>query len=276
MVANWRLIQSGYAWSINTMVAFARAQGKPIAFDEVGFGKDHGEILVSSLRDVLTRYRAMLAFWNYYNVDNADLAPNFNTRLDLGGNAATGVRVQTEFGPSPPANLFSNPTNFSNAAWSKVATTITSGQADSQGGTAAYAMKETTATSQHDVVQAPTKDGSSHHYWLSLVWKPLGGRAFMSAQVYQDSFGSGGVSYFDASNGNTGATTFGYGGIGTPDNFTAPAEGGFFSSGYQFTSSTGTSISVQLEAASADGTDSYAGDITKGLYLESASLRKVA
>ena len=270
--AAWRLKQND-TYGLNFITAFALAHNKPLAFAEWGLNYDAPQYVSLALEFFALNNVALEA---YFNADNGG---QFNNRLDLNQYPNVSTRFKIEFsGATLIVNLLSNGNVFTSAPWSGVGNgigSITAGQPDPFGGTSASKLLETAATSQHYIqAGALTVSSTPRTYRLISFAKPENGRNYIQHNVGQNTFADGAVAYYDVSAGNP-SSVFNYGGISGINASAVPENGGFVKTTTEFMSSTATDMQPIIEI-SADGfSNSYLGDVTKGLNLYNVILRRV-
>lgn len=165
-------------------------------------------------------------------------------------------------------NLLLQSQAFENASWTKSRITVTADStAAPDGTTTADAIYETADNNTHLCVQNIT--AGSVPYSLSVYAKNGLGRDWMYLRLIRDNAGAPAASlaYFNITSGTVGST-------GTDLTASIVSVGNGW---YRCTATVTKSISTQswgVGIASADGTDSYAGDITKGVYLWGAQLEQ--
>lgn len=159
-------------------------------------------------------------------------------------------------------NLLSAANNFTNTAWTLTSATATANaiQNPLDGATTASSLKEVAATAQHKAVQTLTFLPSIT-YQVTAYARPIN-RNYLYLAVSDGS--STFSSFFNVYAGT----------LGTASNCTAtitPQANGFYCCTINFTTSASASTGSVTLAVSTDGsTLSYAGDVTKGLYLYGA------
>jgi len=165
-------------------------------------------------------------------------------------------------------NLLTYTEEFDNAAWTKSNVTVTANAVVAPDGTTtADALFETAANSDHGArTAAGVTVASGVSYKLSFRVKS-NGRNY--ALIYINAPASG--RYFDVTPGTAGAVLGNYTGTNLPATITALADNWFLCE-VTFTAST-TSVLCETYISSAGNNLTYAGDITKGLYLWGADLR---
>ncbi|MCA1458835.1 hypothetical protein I6F35_37790 [Bradyrhizobium sp. BRP22] len=109
---------------------------------------------------------------------------------------------------------------------------------------------------------------------LRLYFKVKGiGRSFARIQCYQSSYSTGLSAYFDLAAAAL-DSNYAYGSVlSGQQGFAYQLEDGWVKVGVKFTSAFDGPIEIRIQAASADGTDSYTGDPAKGLFVWDAALR---
>lgn len=160
-------------------------------------------------------------------------------------------------------NLLTQPNNLSNSAWTKAQVTITAGQADTDGGTLADKMLETAVTNSHYVYTAPAKAASALRFTSRAKGKPVNGR-WMVLACYGTTYAAGLKVYFDITTGALGTA----GGAFTFPSWSIYSLGnGWYEAMIEGVTDTTATLETYYQAASADNTDNYAGDVTKGVTI---------
>jgi hypothetical protein len=165
-------------------------------------------------------------------------------------------------------NLFLQSETFDNASWNKVATTVTANATVSPDGTAdADALVEDAAASTHYCQQFFSGFTSGVAYTFSVYVKPST-RTWTQLLLPSASFGAGQGSFFDLTgNGALGNA------VGTPSSRTITAVGnGWYRVTVTATATATTGGNCLINAASANGTVSYAGNSSTALFLYGAQL----
>lgn len=181
-------------------------------------------------------------------------------RSDLGGMVAN-TSAYPMYNPSRPRNLLGYTEDFSNAAWIKVRSTVSTNTMIAPNGlqTADTVTEDTTASTTHYVRQAVTTGAGPHVYSVHVKAKE---RSWINLFV---STLTGVNAYFDLTNGVTGT-------VGANCTATITSAGnGWYRCAIYFTSSA-ASQNCDLQIATANGTASYTGDGTSGVYLWGAQL----
>jgi hypothetical protein len=166
-------------------------------------------------------------------------------------------------------NLLTWTEQFDNADWIKTATTVTANAVAAPDGTnTADAVFETTANSQHIVYQVRNEIAVSTVYTFSAYVRG-DGRDWCILSVYDGSAELG--RYFNLTGSGSVGGRHGVG--GTVTGAIQSVGGGW----YRCTITTTTTAAaagrnVAIFSATADGTNSYIGDITRGLYVWGAQL----
>ena len=188
-------------------------------------------------------------------------AANVLTRTDLG--------LQTV--PTKKNGVLRS-NDFSNASWTKSAITATANQAvNFDGSTTAYTLLETVTNTQHSVNQFNMLSGDlsgATAVNVSVVLASVGGR-WAYIQINNQDSSTAAIAYFNLS---------GAGAVGTVSDiiagFTAKSASivalgnGLYRATFALTTSAATtSFGTFVGPATGDGTNSYAGDITKGLVV---------
>ena len=162
-----------------------------------------------------------------------------------------------------PNNLLPQSNTFSNAAWSKLSSSITTGQSDPFGGTAASKLVEAAATAQHYVAQN-TGLGTFSGGGIFTVYAKAAERT--KIYVWNDWTGQG--VKFDLSNGNTISSSGATGGSTSLGN-------GWYQLYVKFPDGGTGNSSVSISSLDAAGSTSYTGDGTSGLYIYQATGSRV-
>lgn len=172
-------------------------------------------------------------------------------------------------------NLLTNSETFDNAAWSKVRATVTANAiAAPNGETTADLILETVDAGTHRLSQAVTiASGATvaftvrfkqHTVGRNLSMGIVGGANFVET-------------YFSSTDGTVIATGDSVGAVfsGKTNTISGPDSAGYYTVTITVTTATVTSLTLFLGVAS--GTvNSYAGDITKGIYLWGAQIEQGA
>lgn len=172
-------------------------------------------------------------------------------------------------------NLLLQSEAFETASWTKTNETVTANAAAGPNNlSTADAMFETaTANALHNTSQSVSKAASALKYTLSISVKP-NGRDWVRLTLSSGSNGAG--KRFNITTGAIGSTNID--GIGwTLDDWHIVQEAnGFYRVDITVTSDTATSIATNVVLGAADGTESYTGDVTKGVYLYGAQLEQAS
>jgi len=191
--------------------------------------------------------------------------PAWDTNLKVGDRIAIG---STGFTKPDGGNLLIFSQEMDNTDWlDKSGITITANDTVAPDGTTtAEKILETATTSLHRIAQRPDL-ADSEVYFASVHAKPINGRNFIRLIATNNDAISHSV-YFNISSGTSGFTA------GSPSNITITDAGNsFFRCSFSFPSETGaTQSTFDIRLASADGTDNYLGDITKGIHAWGAQL----
>jgi hypothetical protein len=165
-------------------------------------------------------------------------------------------------------NLLTYTEQFDNGAWTKSNVTVTANAVVAPDGTmTADALFETAANSDHGArTAAGVTVASGVSYKLSFRVKSNGRNYVL---IYINAPASG--RYFDVTPGTAGAVLGNYTGTNLPATITALADNWFLCE-VTFTAST-TSVLCEAYISSAGNNLTYAGDITKGIYIWGADLR---
>ena len=162
-----------------------------------------------------------------------------------------------------PNNLLTYSNTFSNAAWIKLSSSITTGQSDPFGGTNASKLVETATTAQHYVAQN-TGLGTFIGGGIYTVYAKAAERT--KIYVWDDWTGRG--VKFDLSNGNTISSSGATGGSTSLGN-------GWYQLYVKFPDGGTGNSSVSISSLDAAGSTSYTGDGTSGLYIYQATGSRV-
>jgi hypothetical protein len=158
-------------------------------------------------------------------------------------------------------NLCLQSQTFDNASWTKNASSIAADATTSPDGTSnADKLVEAATTAVHGVQQSFTLSAIAYTY---SVYIKAAGRSW--AQLVNGAIGNG-YAYFNVSTGATGIL-----GAGFTSSSIQDVGNGWYRCSVVFTGFAGGNI-TEIRAASANGTASYAGDGTFGLYLWQAQL----
>lgn len=184
--------------------------------------------------------------------------------------ASTATRKDSSLVMQVPYNLLSRSEQFDNAIWTKSNTTIVANATTApSGAVTADNLLETAVTNVHYAVQTVTKPAVSTTLTFSNYVKP-NGRTIIFLQV---SNGANGISkYFDISAGTLGSTGVAGSGFSFVNATITAAGNGWYRVSLTVTTDTTTSTDNYIGAATADLTNNYLGDITKGIFLWGAQL----
>lgn len=162
--------------------------------------------------------------------------------------------------PTAP-NLLTAGDDFSNAAWAKDRCTI------ADAGTADQAIKETATTGDHAVIQTISKAASSVSYRFMADVEGGLGRDWIRLGAYDGDWSAAAIAFYDIATGAIGGyyADTGFTIIGTPSVTLLP--NGKYRCVLDFISNANAQLIPLIVVASADGTTSYAGDISKGIYV---------
>ena len=168
-------------------------------------------------------------------------------------------------------NLLLQSEAFDNASWTKTASTITANTTPGVDNlSTADSLLETTAVDIHRVSQTITKAASSVQYALTVYAKPLG-RDYIWFRVH-DGAGNGIKKFFNITTGVVGNTALLGTGFTFNDARITLTTNGLYRVEFVYTTNTATTNVIDI-ATSTDGvSESFAGDTTKGLYLQGAQL----
>lgn len=161
-------------------------------------------------------------------------------------------------------NLLTYSEQFDNAIWLKQQCTITANSTTAPDGTnTADSLLETAVTNVHRIIMNSVNYVPSEYYTFSVYAKPLNGRNWLNLFFFD-----GAGAFFDVANGAVGTVNA---------NYTAsiePANNGFFRCSVTRKMDASLHLDAYIGTASANGTANYLGDITKGLYIWGAQIRK--
>jgi hypothetical protein len=159
---------------------------------------------------------------------------------------------------------------FETASWTLTNVTVTANNiAGPDNLSTADAVFETTATGTHGVSQSVSKSGASLTFSYSVFIKP-NGRDW--AQITISSGGNGVIKYFNVTTGALGSSVIAGTGFALVDSKIRLAANGFYRCELIVSTDAATSLTVTTRTATADGTASFAGDVTKGVFLYGAQL----
>lgn len=203
-------------------------------------------------------------------------SPSTKWILGADGLYSSGTTLRTSYSASGTAlgvlieaartNLLLQSQTFTNASWSKINATITAGAAVSPDGTSnASKLVESAITNVHNTQQAITKAASAIQYTFSGFIK-AGERTWCKLFVF-DGAADGQRQYVDLTTGAAGtASAQGAGFTGVTFTSALRPDGWVYFT-WLFTTNTATAVQCRVYTASANGTDSYAGDGVSGIYL---------
>jgi hypothetical protein len=159
-------------------------------------------------------------------------------------------------------NLILYSEQFNDASWSVAVNASVTANATTapNGTTTADKIVEDTATSQHIIGQTPTSINSVNH--TISVYAKAAERSFLF--LFEDSAG-GRNAYFDLSNGTIGTL----GGSATAS--ITSVGNGWYRCSVTYTAS-GTLVRMRVAPATANGTNSYTGDGTSGIFVWGAQV----
>lgn len=174
------------------------------------------------------------------------------------------------------ANIFANPTaagrtnllvgqdDITNAAWSKSNFgTPTTGLPDSDGGTLADQILETTTNGGHSFLQQVTKAAAIKRYTRRLKIKPVG-RDWAEMDVFNGAFSASGNRYLNMTTGAFGTES---GTFADKTWMIYSLGNGWYQLQFDFSSDANANLQAYFGLATADTAGSYAGDITKGMIV---------
>lgn len=269
--AAWRVKLEASGFGINWLLAFAHAHNKPIAFPEWGIESDTSGLYISALAELI-QYEN-IAYHTYYN---QNMGTGFQCRIDDGAYPNAFARYRSEFINPVKPNLLTAGNDFTNAAWNvhEFQTPVT-GQLDTLGTNTATKLLETVANDSHFVQQVITQSANVKRYRMHITVKTEGARYGIACLFGNSGFAGGAVSYVNLNTIAAGGTAYGYGGFNLYSTMVFPSLNGLTKVGIEFDSTADTSLIANFGAASADGTNSYSGSLTKGLTVHNAWLRSV-
>ena len=192
----------------------------------------------------------------YPTTGSAYFGPRFT--YDPVTHAALGLLIEEQ-----RTNLLTYSEAFDNAAWAKTRSSVSvnSTAAPDGSSSADFIVEDSTAANSHFVANSLTIS-SATAYTLSIYAK-ANGRSWIA--LYESSAGKG--KYFNISTGAVGGTL-----IGAPTSYSITDVGnGWYRCSITVTSA-GTSGSLSVYLANADGGFSYNGDGTSGVYVWGAQL----
>jgi hypothetical protein len=177
--------------------------------------------------------------------------------------ASSATRVQSDgLIEKVRTNLILYSEQFNDASWSVAVNASVTANATTapNGTTTADKIVEDTATSQHIIGQTPTSINSVGH--TISVYAKAAERSFLF--LFEDSAG-GRNAYFDLSNGTIGTL----GGSATAS--ITSVGNGWYRCSVTYTAS-GTLVRMRVAPATANGTNSYTGDGTSGIFVWGAQV----
>lgn len=169
---------------------------------------------------------------------------------------------------TPTTNLLHNTEAMGNSVYTKVNTTVMADNTTAPDGTeSADTLFETTTNGQHRLTRQISKAASSLSYVYS-VYAKAHGRDYLDFNVMDASRANGVNVGFNVTTGalNFSPIAFGSGFTAGSAAITLAANG-FYRCSVAITSNTATTLLGEVLIRSAAGTNSYAGDITKGVDL---------
>jgi hypothetical protein len=173
-------------------------------------------------------------------------------------------------------NLLTYSQDFSNAAWSKTACSITTAANIAPDGTqTAQLLVESATTNSHFINQLVTKAASAITYTGTYYFKAAT-RTYSYLQV-QDGGGNGATVYFNLTTGaiSTVATLVGTG-FTSPSATITSVGNGWYRCSLTVTSNSATNIYLYAATSLNGSSTSYTGDGTSGIYIWSAQLEALA
>lgn len=156
-------------------------------------------------------------------------------------------------------NLLTYSEQFDNAAWTKTNATVTANATTAPDGTStADFLVETAATGSHQIVS--NVNPISGVTYVSSFYAKANGRNWVAFYTSSASGGAGRFAYFDLVNGAVGT-------VQSPLTASIQSVGnGWYRCSVTFTTNSSNELSAII-IASANGVVSYAGDITKGVFI---------
>lgn len=162
-----------------------------------------------------------------------------------------------------PANLWTQGKNLSHGDWSKERSTISESAADPVGGTGAETLLEATDDNTHNTNQTLAKTATEIEYRSIAIVAPQN-RDWVTLEALDTGFAGGVGIYFDITNGVVGSNNYTYGGFSGVSSAITALGGGYYKIEMTYTTNDATSLRLYTGPATADGTNSYAGDTAKG------------
>lgn len=169
-------------------------------------------------------------------------------------------------------NLCTYSTLFSNAAWTKTNTTVTSGVTDPAGGTSAFSLLETSATGVHEIEHSTMTITANRTVVGSVFIKPNGRtsvRLTLGDSAYTNSF----YSEFTLTGAGAVATSAATGASSHTESRIELLDSGFYRV-VIVGKVNGSVSSVKMKLALKNTTLSYAGDTTKGTHIWEAQVEQ--
>lgn len=178
---------------------------------------------------------------------------------------------------TPTVNLLDYSEQMDNASYTKVNTTVSADNASAPDSTqSADTLFETTTNGQHRLTRQISKAASSLPYVFS-VYAKAHGRDYIDFNVMDASRANGVNVGFNVTTGslNFSAIAFGSGFTAGAATITLDANG-FYRCSLEVTSNTATTLLGEVLLRFDAGTNSYAGDVTKGVDLWGMQLEQSA
>ena len=168
-------------------------------------------------------------------------------------------------------NRLRNSSAFTGSGWSATNLTPTDNAATApNGATAAATLLETTDTGAHEIAQSVTKAGSALPYTVSYYVKAKG-RSQITV-ILDDASTNGVTARFDLASATVASGAVAYGSGFTAGSAAIRADRqGYARVSLSLTSNDATTIRARLQLY--NGGSSYAGDVTKGVFLWGAALQ---
>ena len=180
--------------------------------------------------------------------------------------ASTGTYYDGKTVAKAEENLFLRSQEFENSSWAKARTTVTANAiAAPDGTTSSDAIYETVDTNTHYINQAITPNGQA--YTISVFAKSGLGRDWLWIRTIASGPAER-TAFFDITNGVVGNV-----GAGLTASITSVG-GGWYRCIVTTTNSATTQDAWGFGPSSANGTNNYTGDITKGIYVWGAQLEQ--
>ena len=163
-------------------------------------------------------------------------------------------------------NLFGSPNDISLSPWSIIRATATAG------GTASQGLLETAVVNTHLLTQVVSKSAVTRNYRMQFDVKADLGRDWFRCICFNQAFDSGIVANFNITAGTLG-TTYGYGSLSAYGAFSMTnLGGGVWRCIRDWTHDASVQLNFQISPCTADETDNYLGDITKGIRITNPKL----